>query len=50
MYFTALLMVQFKDQENLIYGVSWWLALLGIGQRLRRRERAALGMERVGAF
>ena len=23
-------MVRFRDQENLIYGVSWWLALLGI--------------------
>ena len=30
MYFTALLMVCFRDQDNLIYGVSWWLALLGI--------------------
>jgi hypothetical protein len=50
MYFTALLMVRFKDQENLIYGVSWWLALLGIAQRIRRRERAVLRMERVGAF
>jgi hypothetical protein len=50
MYFTALLMVQFKDQENLIYGVSWWLALLGIARRIRRRERAGLRMERVGAF
>ena len=39
MYFTALLMVRFRDQENLIYGVSWWLALLGIAQRIRRRER-----------
>jgi hypothetical protein len=39
MYFTALLMVRFRDQENLIYGVSWWLALLGIAHRIRRRER-----------
>lgn len=40
MYFTALLMIQFRDQDNLIYGVSWWLALLGIAARIRRRERA----------
>src|SRR5437588_307481 len=41
MYFTALLMVRFPDQENLIYGVSWWLALLAIAWRIRRRERPA---------
>jgi hypothetical protein len=40
MYFTALLMVYFKAEENLIYGVSWWLALLGIAQAIRRRERS----------
>jgi hypothetical protein len=40
MYFTALLMVHFKDEENLIYGVSWWLALLGIARSIRRRERS----------
>lgn len=39
MYFTALLMVQFKNEENLIYGVSWWLALLGIAWAIRRREQ-----------
>lgn len=38
MYFTALLMVRFRDQDNLIYGVSWWLALMGIVYRVRRRE------------
>lgn len=38
MYFTALLMVTFKDQENLIYGVSWWLAFLGIARGVRHRE------------
>jgi hypothetical protein len=38
MYFTALLMIRFRDQENLIYGVSWWLALIGIAHRVRRRE------------
>ena len=41
MYFTALLMVRFREQENLIYGVSWWLALLGIAYGIRRRERLA---------
>ena len=39
MYFTALLMVRFKDYENLIYGVSWWLALLGIARAIRRPAR-----------
>ena len=39
MYFTALLMVYFKNTENLVYGVSWWLALLGIAWRVRQRER-----------
>jgi hypothetical protein len=37
MYFTALLIVWFRDYENLIYGVSWWLALLGIAGAMRRR-------------
>jgi hypothetical protein len=39
MYFTALLMVCFPAAENLIYGVSWWLALMGIAHRVRRREQ-----------
>jgi hypothetical protein len=43
MYFTALLMIRFPEQENLIYGVSWWLALLGISWRIRLRERAVDG-------
>ncbi len=38
MYFTALLMLRYRDYDNLIYGVSWWLALMGISARLRRRE------------
>jgi hypothetical protein len=41
MYFTALLMVYFKDYENLIYGVSWWIALLGIARGIRQQEQAA---------
>src|SRR6516165_213224 len=43
MYFTALLMVRFKDYENLIYGVSWWLALLGIAWEIRRSVREERG-------
>jgi hypothetical protein len=39
MSFAALLMVRFKDYENLIYGVSWWLALLGIAWAIRRPVR-----------
>jgi hypothetical protein len=50
MYFTALLMVRFRDQENLIYGVSWWLALMGIAQRIRRRERPEIVGARIGAI
>jgi hypothetical protein len=40
MYFTALLMARFPDWNNLIYGVSWWLALLGTAHIVRKRERA----------
>jgi hypothetical protein len=39
MYFTALLMARFPDWNNLIYGVSWWLALLGTAHVVRKRER-----------
>ena len=42
MYFTALLMLYFKHADNLIYGVSWWIALLGIARGVRRRERTEL--------
>jgi hypothetical protein len=49
MYFTALLMVQFKEQENLIYGVSWWIALLGISRGIRRRETRHRGRLEIGA-
>jgi hypothetical protein len=48
--FTALLMVRFRDQENLIYGLSWWLVLLGIARRIGRRERADIGSDPVGAI
>jgi hypothetical protein len=39
MYVTALLMARFMDWNNLIYGVSWWLALMEIAWTVRRRER-----------
>jgi hypothetical protein len=49
MYFTALLMVQFRNEENLIYGLSWWIALLGIARSIQRREQGVgqPGQERV---
>ena len=40
MYVTALLMARFMDWNNLIYGVSWWLALMEIAWAVRRRERS----------
>jgi hypothetical protein len=39
MYLTALLMARFMDWNNLIYGVSWWLALMEVAWVVRRRER-----------
>ncbi len=38
MWATGLLMVNFPDWCFLIYGVSWWLALMGIAIHLRRQE------------
>lgn len=38
MYLTALLMARFMDWNNVIYGVSWWLALMEIAWMVRRRE------------
>lgn len=35
MWATGLLMVNFPDWSFLIYGVSWWLALMGIAIQLR---------------
>jgi hypothetical protein len=40
MYVTALLMARFMDWNNLIYGASWWLALMEIAWAVRRRERS----------
>ena len=41
MYFTALLMARFPEWNNLIYGVSWWAALMGTAWVVRQRERTA---------
>lgn len=41
MYFTGLLMVWAPDDAYLIYGLSWWLALQGIGLALEHRRRLA---------
>jgi hypothetical protein len=41
MYVTGLLMVWAPDDAYLIYGLSWWLALQGIGLVLERRRRLA---------
>lgn len=39
MYVTALLMARFMEWNNLIYGVSWWLALMLIAWTVRATER-----------
>jgi hypothetical protein len=38
MWLTGLLMVQLPNWSYLIYGVSWWLALMGIAIRVQQRE------------
>jgi hypothetical protein len=43
MYVTALLMARFMEWNNLIYGLSWWLALMEIAWTLRKRERQGGG-------
>ncbi len=40
MWATGLLMVNFPDWGFLIYGVSWWLALMGVAIYLWRRDPA----------
>jgi hypothetical protein len=40
MYGTALLMARFMDWNNLIYGGSWWLALMALAWRVHARERS----------
>ena len=49
MYVTALLMARFMDWNNLIYGVSWWLALMEIAWIVRRRERQGAETPHGGA-
>ncbi len=41
MYVTALLMARYMDWNNLIYGGSWWAALMAISLMLRKIERAS---------
>ncbi len=48
MYLTALLMARFMDWNNLIYGVSWWIALMAIAWTVRRRERSVVGRAGTG--
>jgi hypothetical protein len=38
MWATGLLMLNFPHWGFLIYGVSWWLALMGVAIHLRRKE------------
>jgi hypothetical protein len=47
MYFTGLLMVRFPMHGYLIYGLSWWLALEGIGWTLELRRRRAEARSRL---
>jgi hypothetical protein len=42
MYLTALLMARCMQWNNLIYGASWWFALVSIAWTVRRREREAM--------
>jgi hypothetical protein len=41
MWLTGLLMVNLPGWSFLIYGVSWWLALVGIALHLRRKRAAS---------
>jgi hypothetical protein len=41
MWATGLLMISLPDWAFLIYGVSWWLALLGIAILMKRQELLA---------
>jgi hypothetical protein len=47
MYFTALLMARFMEWNNLIYGFSWWLALMAIAWTVRKGEREAREVSRL---
>ncbi|WP_165227322.1 hypothetical protein [Aquisphaera insulae] len=39
---TGTLMVNLPDHAFLIYGVSWWIALVGVAAWMQRRDRQAL--------
>ncbi len=43
MYLTALLMAWFMEWNNVIYGASWWLALMELAWVVRSRERMHSG-------
>jgi hypothetical protein len=47
MYFTALLIARFMDWNNVIYGVSWWIAMMGTAWVIRQRERRSVGTARA---
>ena len=49
MYVTALLMARFMDWNNLIYGVSWWLASWRSPGSSERRERQGAETPHGGA-
>ena len=40
-------MARFMEWNNLIYGVSWWLALMAIAWTVRRREREGRDVSRL---
>jgi hypothetical protein len=44
MWLTGLLMVNLPDWSFLVYGVSWWFALLGIAFRIRRSSSFRLAL------
>jgi hypothetical protein len=54
MYITALLIARFMHWNNVIYGVSWWIAMMGVAwvvrQRERRSDQSAMALaQRTGA-
>jgi hypothetical protein len=49
MYLTALLMARFMDWNNVIYGVSWWLALMAVAWSVRRREQSDESRQQTAA-
>lgn len=49
MYFTGLIMALYPDHNYLVYGVSWWATLQGIGVILERRRLRQMKTERKHA-